>query len=54
MRQETTYLNLLDEVEAYRIEGSRLEMMNGEGETRLVFQQEVQWRSDPAKLVGTS
>jgi heat shock protein HslJ len=29
-------------------------MMNGGGRTRLVFQQEVQWRSDPAKLVGTS
>ncbi|HEV2745610.1 MAG TPA: META domain-containing protein [Rubrobacter sp.] len=29
-------------------------MMNGEGQTRLVFQQEVRWRSEPAKLVGTS
>ena len=54
LRQETRYQNLLDEVDAYRIEGDRLEMMNGEGQTRLVFQQEVQWRSDPAKLVGTS
>ena len=54
LRQETRYLNLLGEVEAYRIEEDRLEMTNGEGETRLVFQQEVQWRSDPAKLVGTS
>ena len=54
MRQGTRYLNLLDEVEAYRIKGDRLEMMNGEGQTRLVLQQEVQWRSDPAKLVGTS
>ena len=53
-RQETRYQNLLDEVEAYRIEGDRLEMMNGDGQTRLVFEQEVQWRSDPAKLVGTS
>ena len=54
LRQETRYLNLLDEVEAYRIEEDRLEMMNGEEQTRLVFQREVQWRSDPAKLVGTS
>jgi heat shock protein HslJ len=30
-RQETRYLNLLDEVEAYRISGGRLEMMDGEG-----------------------
>ena len=54
LRQETRYQNLLDEVEAYRIEEDRLEMMDGEGQTRLVFRQEVQWRSDPAKLVGTS
>ena len=53
-RQETRYLNLLDEVEAYRIEDGRLELMDGEGRTNLVFRQEVQWRSDPAKLVGTS
>src|SRR5918998_307105 len=38
-RQETRYLNLFDEVEAYRIEEDRLEMMDGEGRTRLVFQQ---------------
>ena len=53
-RQETRYVDLLDEVEAYRIEDGRLDLMDGEGQTRLVFQQEVRWRSDPAKLVGTS
>ena len=47
-------MNLLDETEAYRIEDCRMEMMNGEGRTTLVFEQEVQWRSDSAKLVGTS
>lgn len=35
-------------------EDGRMEMMNGEGRTTVVFEQEVQWRSDPAKLVGTS
>jgi heat shock protein HslJ len=53
-RQETRYLNLLDEVEAYRIEDDRLELMDAEGRTNLVVRQEVQWRSDPPKLVGTS
>jgi len=53
-RQETRYLNLLDGIEAYRIKDGRLEMMDGGGRTTLVFQQEVQWRSDPAELVGTS
>ncbi len=53
-RQERRYVNLLDEIEAYRVEDGRLGLMDAEGRTRLVFQQEVQWRSDPAKLVGTS
>lgn len=53
-RQETRYLNLLDYIEAYRIEDDRLELMDGGGRTTLVFEQEVQWQSDPAKLVGTS
>ena len=53
-RQEAGYLNLLDETEAYRIEDGQMGMMNGEGGTTLVFEQEAQWRSDPAKLVGTS
>lgn len=54
LRQETGYLNALDVTEAYRIEDDRLEMKNGEGRTTLVFQQESQWKSVPAKLVGTS
>ena len=54
LRQETSYQNALSDVRAYRIEGGRMEMMNGEGRTTLVFEQEVQWRSDPAKLVNTS
>jgi heat shock protein HslJ len=41
-RQETRYLNLLYETEAYRIEDGRMEMMNGDGRTTLVFEQEVQ------------
>lgn len=53
-RQESRYLTLFDEAEAYRVEDDLLEMMNGEGRTTLRFQKEVQWRSDPAKLVGTS
>ena len=31
-----------------------MEMIDGDGRTMLVFQQEVQWQSDPADLVGTS
>ena len=53
-RQEIRYVNLLDEIEAYRIEDGRLDLMDREGQTKLVFQQEVRWQSDPAKLVGTS
>ena len=53
-RQESRYLRLFDDTEAYRVEGDLLEMMNGEGRTTLRFQKEVQWRSDPARLVGTS
>ncbi len=52
--QENRYLRLFDDAHAYRVEGDLLELMNGEGRTTLRFQKEVQWRSDPAKLVGTS
>lgn len=53
-RQETSYQNAFGDVRAYRVEGERLEMIDGDGRTTLVFRQEVQWRSDPAELVGTS
>jgi heat shock protein HslJ len=54
LRQETSYQNAFDDVREYRVEGVRLEMMDGDGRMTLVFQQEVQWQSDPADLVGTS
>ncbi len=54
LRQETSYQNALSDVRTYRIEGGRMEMIDGDGRTMLVFQQEVQWQSDPADLVGTS
>ena len=53
-RQEEEYQSTFSSAENYRVEGDSLEMVDDEGRTTLVFQQEVQWRSDPAKLVGTS
>lgn len=54
LSQESEYQTAFGNAKNYRIEGDRLEMMNGDGRTTLVFRQEVQWRSDPAELVGTS
>ena len=42
LRQETSYQNALSGVRIYRIEGGRMEMIDGDGRTMLVFQQEVQ------------
>jgi len=47
-------VNLLDESEAYRIEEGGMELADGEGRTTIAFEQEVEWRSDPAQLVGIS
>lgn len=52
-RQETKYLNLLDEIEAYRIEDGWLDLMDGEGETRLVFEEKAPLAFDPSTLTGT-
>lgn len=52
-RQETRYANLLDLVEAYRIEGDRLELMDGEGGTRLIFEEKTRLDFDPTSLAGT-
>ncbi len=52
-RQETRYVNLLDGIEAYRIERDQLRLIDGGGETKLLFEEKTRLDFDPAALAGT-
>ena len=53
LRQETAYLNALDDAATYRLRDGVLQVQNFEGTTTLVYEQESLSRSDPADLAGT-
>jgi heat shock protein HslJ len=53
VRQETAYLDALDNAATYRLRGDVLEVQNPEETTTLVFEQESLARSNPADLAGT-
>ncbi len=49
-RQETAYLDALENAATYRVRGDTLEVRNSEGTTTLVYKQESLSRSNPADL----
>lgn len=53
LKQETAYLDALDNAATYRFRDDVLEVQNSEGTTTLVFEQESLSSADPADLVGT-
>ena len=52
--QEDAYLSVLVQGERYRVAGDRLEILDGEGAIRLVFDREAPLPGQPVDLRGTS
>ena len=54
MDQADVYMSALVQGERYRVAGDRLEILDGEGATRLVFDREAPLPGQPVDLRGTS
>jgi heat shock protein HslJ len=53
MEQEAAFLQALQSVTAYRLEGERLELLDEAGKARLAFEARPQFTVNPAELLGT-
>lgn len=54
MDQEQAYMEALAQARAYRLDGDRLEIQDGAGETILVYARQETLAGDPAQLPGTA
>ena len=51
--QADSYIELLEQGERFRVEDDRLEILGGEGEVKLIFDQQVPLSGSTVELVGT-